>query len=161
MTIISLIVAMDENGGIGHKNQLLCHLPEDLKHFKKLTLGKPIIMGYKTFQSIGRPLPGRLNIVLTSQERTIDGVTIAHTMQQALNIAGAVPEVMIIGGSTLFLQYLDLAQQIYLTRIHHKFDADAFFPKLDSARWSTHELANKKHDEKNAYDMTFFLLKRT
>lgn len=156
MTIISLILAMDENRGIGKQNALLCHLPADLKHFKEITLGKPIIMGHKTYLSIGKPLPGRLNIVLSRQNRTIEGVTVVHSLEQALLLTHNAPEIMIIGGGTLFEQSLPIAQRIYLTLIHHQFKADVYFPKLDADRWILTESFTKQCDEKNKYDMTFY-----
>ena len=155
MTFISLIAAVDESFGLGKDNQLLCHLPADLKHFKALTLGKPIIMGRKTFDSIGKPLPGRLNIVLSKQALLIDGVTVVNTLQQALQLAHDAEEIMVIGGSNLFEQALPLAQRIYLTMIHHQFEADVFFPAIDMAAWELHEESSWLHDEKNQYDMTF------
>lgn len=160
MSKISLIVAIDEHRGIGFQNALLCHLPADLKHFKAVTLGKPIIMGYRTFVSIGRPLPGRLNIVLTRQERQIEGIQIAHTLKQALSFSSSADEVMIIGGANVFEESLSLADRIYLTKIHHHFQADVFFPELNSSEWCAHVLGEHARDEKNAYDMTFYIFER-
>ena len=154
--MISLIAAIDENRGLGYNNQLLCHLPADLKHFKTLTMGKPIIMGRKTFESIGKPLPGRLNIVLSKQAISIEGVTVLHSLSQALEHVQAVPEVMIIGGATLFEQALPLAQRIYLTVIHHQFPADVFFPALDDNLWALMSDEWTNRDEKNLFDMTFY-----
>ena len=153
--MISLIAAIDENRGLGYNNQLLCHLPADLKHFKTLTMGKPIIMGRKTFESIGKPLPGRLNIVLSKQAIAIEGVSVFHSLGQALESVQDYAEVMIIGGANLFEQALPLAQRIYLTIIHHQFPADVYFPPLDHNHWilMTDEKSNR--DEKNQFDMTF------
>lgn len=156
MTIISLIVAMDEKRGIGKANALLCHLPADLKHFKELTRGKPIIMGYNTYQSIGKPLPGRLNMVLSRQHRVIDGVTVVHSLDHALKLTQNSPEVMIIGGGMLFAESLPRAQRIYLTLIHHQFEADAYFPKFDPSAWLCSEQVHYPRDDKNQYDMTFY-----
>ncbi len=160
MSKISLIVAVDEKGGIGFQNALLCHLPADLKHFKSITYGKPIIMGYRTFVSIGKPLPGRLNIVLTRQDRQIEGVEIVHSLQQALSLASSAAEVIIIGGANVFEESLPLANRIYLTKIHHHFEADAYFPELDLSTWRRERLGAHKKDEKNAFDMTFFQFER-
>lgn len=156
MTIISLIAAIDENRGMGKDNQLLCHLPADLKHFKQLTLGKPVIMGRKTYDSIGKALPGRLNIVLSKQSLMIGSVMVVHSISQALELVHDVPEVMIIGGAQLYQQALPLAQRIYLTVIHHQFSADVFFPELDIKEWDMVQQSNWSHDEKNLYDMTFY-----
>ncbi|HVT62556.1 MAG TPA: dihydrofolate reductase, partial [Legionellaceae bacterium] len=113
--MISLIAAMDENNGIGKNNALLCHLPADLAFFKAKTMGKPMIMGRRTFQSIGSPLPGRRSIVLTSQTLVIPGVEIVHDLAEALRLCAEQPEIMVIGGSTLFAQCLPLADRIYVT----------------------------------------------
>lgn len=156
MTIISLIAAMDENRGIGKNNQLLCHLPADLKHFKELTIGKPIIMGHGTFNSIGKPLPHRLNIVLSRQNIVIDGVVVVDSLAKALALTKEQPEVMMIGGADLFQQSLPFAHRLYLTIIHAHFDADVYFPLFDSALWICKESDHKISDEKNAYDMTFY-----
>ncbi|MDI9819372.1 MULTISPECIES: dihydrofolate reductase [unclassified Legionella] len=155
MPIISLIAAIDENYGIGKDNRLLCHLPADLQHFKTITMGKPIIMGRKTFNSIGKPLPGRLNIVLSRQERKLEGVKLVSSLAEILTLTADVPEVMVIGGATLYEQTLSLASRIYLTLIHHQFEADVFFPKLDKDIWSCKEAIFRPRDEKNKFDMTF------
>lgn len=155
MSIISLVAAVDESLGLGKENKLLCHLPADLKHFKQITYGKPIIMGRKTFESIGRPLPGRLNIVLSNQPMLIDGVTIVHSLKQALTLVEDAEETMIIGGSTVFEQALPLAHRIYLTLIHHQFSADVFFPQIDFSNWSLCEKSDLSKDARNEYDMTF------
>ena len=102
MPQFSLVAAIDENYGLGNNNQLLCHLPADLKHFKQITMGKPMIMGKKTYQSIGKPLPGRRNIVLTTQPTHIEGVELACSMQDALELVNESPEVMVIGGAVIF-----------------------------------------------------------
>ncbi|MDA9272032.1 dihydrofolate reductase [bacterium] len=155
MTIVSLIAAIDEKGGLGQSNQLLCHLPADLKQFKTLTWGKPIIMGRKTYDSIGRALPGRLNIVLSRQKLTIEGVTVVESLDQAVAMTQNEPEIMIIGGGQLFVQALPLSTRVYLTRIHHQFAADVFFPVLDEAQWICRETIDHQRDEKNPYDFTF------
>ncbi len=160
MQEISLIVAMDTQRGIGYQNELLCHLSADLKHFKAVTMGKPIIMGHHTYKSIGKPLPGRLNIVLTRQNIQIEGVQIAHDLSQALAVAASAEEVMIIGGAQIFTQSMALATRIYLTEIHHHFQADVFFPELDPKEWQRQVLSTHSRDEKNPYDMTFYVLER-
>jgi dihydrofolate reductase len=155
MTIISMIAAVDEQRGLGKDNKLLCHLPADLKHFKELTLGKPIIMGRKTYESIGRALPGRLNIVLSKHAKPIIDITLAHSLDEALEITKDSPEVMVIGGANLFAQALPLAHRVYLTIIRAQFDADVFFPELDKNAWQCMEVIDRPHDEKNPYDLSF------
>lgn len=155
MTIISLIAAIDEAGGLGIDNQLLCHLPADLQHFKNITMGKPIIMGRKTFESIGRPLPGRLNIVLSHSSAVIPGVTYVGSLDEALSLTTKEAEVMIIGGANLFSQAMDNANRMYITKIHHEFKADVFFPAISELEWSCQKSEFRQHDEKNQYDMTF------
>lgn len=160
MPIISFIAAVDEHRGLGKNNQLLCHLPADLAHFKQVTMGKPIIMGRKTFASIGRPLPGRLNIVLSRTESVIPGVVTVSSLPEALKQVSEFPEAMIIGGAELFEQALPLASRLYLTVIHHCFDADVFFPFLDEDEWSCLEALPRQADEKNQYDLTFYYYER-
>lgn len=152
---ISLIVAMDEQRGIGKDQQLLCHLPEDLKFFKTQTLGKPMIMGRRTYESIGRPLPGRRSIVLTETTLSISGVEIAHNVAHALELCAGAPEIMVIGGASVYASFLPLARAIYLTHIHHTFTADTYFPELDPTLWRPTVLKEFAADEKNAYDLTF------
>lgn len=160
MTIISLVAAVDENRGLGKDNHLLCHLPADLKHFKTLTMGKPIIMGRNTYDSIGKPLVGRLNIILSRRNLSLEGVEIVDSLTKALALVKNAPEVMIIGGATVYEQALGLASQVYLTVIHHQFDADVFFPAISKADWQCKEAVFQQHDEKNKYDMTFYRYER-
>lgn len=160
MTTISLIAAIDKKGGLGKNNQLLCHLPADLNHFRQLTLGKPVIMGRKTFLSIGKPLPQRQNIVLTTQSDKIEGVDIAHSLQEALTLVSSVKEVMIIGGSSVFKEGLAIADDLYFTIIHHEFEADIFFPAFNKSDWECKSVTERPADEKNAYDLTFYHYQR-
>ncbi len=157
MAKISLIAAIDDHGGLGFDNKLLCHLPADLQHFKTITLGKPIIMGRKTFLSIGRPLPGRKNIVLSSTLPAQEGIEIVHSMKEAIQKCEKEisDEIMIIGGAALFEETMACAETIYLTHIHHSFKADVFFPIIKETEWLCIEATPKSKDEKNAYDMTF------
>lgn len=161
MTIISLIAAIDEHDGLGKDNQLLCHLPADLKHFKTVTMGKPIVMGRKTFESIGKPLPGRLNIVLSRQEYRIEGAEVVDSLAKALSLVSEAEEVMIIGGATIFEQALPLATKIYLTLIHQRFPADTFFPKFKGSEWRCTQKVFRPRDEKNLYDLSFYCFERT
>lgn len=137
MTIISLIAAMSKNRVIGIDNHLPWHIPEELQHFKKMTMGKPLIMGANTFESIGRKLlPGRTTIILTKNtELTGDGFIVAHSIPDAIAAAGNVPEIMVIGGASIYAQFLPLAQRIYLTIIPTEYIGDTFFPELDEQRW--------------------------
>lgn len=139
---IALIVAAARNHVIGRDNKLPWHLPQDLKHFKSVTLGKPIIMGRKTYESIGKPLPGRTNIVITRQQDwCADGVQVVHDLASAIALAKAiaiedgVTEVIIIGGAEIYRGGIELAQRIYLTRIDVDVDGDAFFPRLAQEEW--------------------------
>lgn len=133
--ILTLVVARADNGVIGRDNGLPWHLPPDLRHFKALTLGKPIVMGRRSFESIGRPLPGRHNIVLTRSDWTADGVTVVPGLAEAMAAAGSVGEVMIIGGAAVYAAALPQAQRVYLTEIHAAPDGDTVLPPFDPAAW--------------------------
>lgn len=157
--IISMIAAMDENRLIGADNALPWHLPADFKHFKQVTMAKPIIMGRKTFESIGRPLPGRKNIVLTRGEFNHDGVITVHSIEAALREAGQAvnadddtAEVMIIGGANLYQQMIAKADKLYLTHVKTKSEGDAWFPELDMSEWEIISQQSVSADEKNNYD---------
>lgn len=134
---ISLIAAKSENGVIGKDNKLPWDLPEDLKYFKKMTLGKPIIMGRKTFESMGsKPLPQRENIILTHHAGLVlPGCIIVNSVEGALAAAGSRDEVMVIGGAEIYAQFLPLATRLYLTIVHQIIDGDSFFPKFDLEDW--------------------------
>lgn len=158
---IALIAALDRNGLIGRDNALPWRLPADLQHFKRLTLGKPIVMGRLTWESLGRPLPGRHNIVLTRDPAYhADGASVVHSIDAALAAAGAVDEVMVIGGAALYRTLLPRAARLYLTRIDAAFDGDAWFPEVDPAAWR--EVAREAHapDERNPYPYAFVTLER-
>ncbi len=155
---ISIIVAMDEAGGIGKKNALLCHLPADLKYFKEMTRHKPIVMGRKTYESIGRPLPERENIVLSRTLQSSPGIRVVTSIEDVLKLMG--PEVMIIGGAEIFELFLPRVTHLYVTRIHHRFEADVFFPALDESQWQIEAKTLYMKDEKNPYHLTFEIQKR-
>lgn len=153
---ISMIVAADEQNGIGKNNELLCHLPADLKYFKNLTTGHSILMGRKTFESIGKPLPNRTNIVISRNTNKIEGCHVFNNIEDGITFAKSLleTELFIIGGDSIYKQSLPLTQTIYLTRTHYTFEADAFFPML-AANW---QLVNEiKHlaDDKNKFDYSF------
>ena len=134
--MISLIAAASRNGVIGNKGKLPWRLPADLKRFKQLTMGHPILMGRKTFESIGKPLPGRTNIVVTRQKGfQCCGTTAAHSLEEALLICEEQPEVFVIGGAEIFRQALPLAGRIHLTRIHRDFEGDTRLFDIDPAAW--------------------------
>lgn len=155
MTIISLVAAVDQQYGLGKNNQLLCHLPADLQHFKALTIDHSVIMGRKTFASIGKPLPYRRNIVLSRNNQRILGVEIKSSLEAALDATSTENEVMIIGGADVYQQALPLASRIYLTIIEHTFDADRFFPTIDKTHWQCIEEIARVADEKNPYSIRF------
>jgi dihydrofolate reductase len=158
---VSLVVAMARNGVIGRDNALPWHLRADLQRFKSLTLGKPILMGRKTFESIGRPLPGRSNIVLTRDARwSAPGVSCVHTLEQGLARADGAAEVAVIGGAEVFRLAMPIAQRIYLTRVHAEVPGDTCFPELDEAQWREVERSTHPADEHNDYPVTFVTLQR-
>jgi len=134
--MISMIVAMDDNRVIGKDNELLWHLPDDFQYFKAVTMGKPILMGRKTFESIGRPLPGRENVVVTRDEAfSADGVTVVNSIEAALEATKQYDEVMVIGGANLYQQMLPLADKLYVTWVRHTFEGDVFFPEINTDDW--------------------------
>ncbi len=158
--LISLVVAVAENGVIGSRGRLPWHLPADLRHFRKLTMGKPVVMGRKTFESIGRPLPGRRNIVITRQPDWCPaGVSVAHSFEEAVRLAGPVPEVMVIGGAQVYAEALPQAQRIHLTRVHARPAGDTRFPDIDDGQWE--ETASRHHPaEGDRPACTFVTLER-
>ena len=159
--MIALVVAMAENRVIGKENKLIWHLPADLKFFKNLTTGHPIIMGRKTFESIGKALPNRTNIVITRQtDFEAEGVLIAHSLSEALMMAQQMDsDIFIIGGAEIYKQAMFLADTIYLTEVHHTFDGDTFFPEIDSVLWEETSREEYTSDEKNSYNYAFVTLK--
>ncbi len=159
--IISIIVAMDRKGVIGLDGDLPWHLSSDLKQFKAITMGKPLIMGRKTHESIGRPLPGRENIVLTHATNfDAEDCMIVHSLDDAFQAAGDVDEVMIMGGSGIYDQALARADRLYLTEVHAEVEGDIFFPEFDKGDWV--EIGREDHyaDEKNEFDYSFVILER-
>jgi dihydrofolate reductase len=160
--MISLIAAMADDRAIGIENRLPWKLPADMKWFRLHTLGKPIIMGRKTFESFGgRPLPERTNIVITGDESyQAEGALVVHSIEAALAAAGEVEEVMIIGGESFYKQMLPRAERFYLTRVHGSFEADAWFPEFDEGQWRELEHTEYPADEKNPYACSFIILQR-
>lgn len=161
--IISAIVAMSENHVIGVDNQLPWHLPSDLQHFKSLTTGHPILMGRKTYESIGRPLPNRTNIVITRDASfSAPGCVVVTSIGEAIAHAKAKnsPEIFIIGGAEVYKQLLPVIQRIYLTVVHDEFEGDAFFPDLDSRVWKQVKREAHEADDKNEFPFSFITLER-
>lgn len=165
--VVSLVVAMARNNVIGRNNGLPWQrLPADLRHFKALTLGKPVLMGRKTFESIGKPLPGRTNIVLTRDSGwKSDGVVVVHSIGEALtgnagSAASPADEIAGIGGAEVYRLLIPLATRIHLTRIDADVPGDAFFPQLDYSQWVEIDSRAVAADERNPYDMTFVTLER-
>jgi dihydrofolate reductase len=164
---ISLIVAAAENRCIGINNNLPWYLPEDLKYFKRVTLGKPVIMGRKTFDSIGKPLPGRTNIVITHNKHySRDGIKVATSLDDALKIAEAVAlvdgqeEVMVIGGAGIYHLCLPRADRLYYTRVHASVDGDAFFPEVNWNEWKLTAQEDHPASGNNPYHYSFCVYKR-
>ena len=158
--LISLIVAMAQNGVIGRDNALPWRLPADLKRFKAFTLGKTVLMGRKTFESIGRPLPGRDNLVLTRDRRWLaSGVIVVHSVEQALTQAGD-KELVAIGGAQIYRLLMPFARRIYLTHVHADVPGDTFFPDFDPTQWDDVECRMHPADEEHAYPVTFVTLER-
>jgi dihydrofolate reductase len=154
---VSLIVAADEDNGIGKNNELLCHMPADLAYFKRITSDHHIIMGRKTYDSIGRPLPNRTNVIITRDAALqIPGCVVVHSLEAAIEHAKAngETEAFITGGGTIYEQALPITDKIYLTRIHTNLDADTFFPELGS-EWKLIKEEQHRADEKNKYDYSF------
>lgn len=162
MTILSMIVAHANNRVIGKENDMPWHLPADLAYFKKTTLGKPIIMGRKTFESIGRPLPGRKNIVISrNADYQHEGIQVVTSVEEALKCAGDIEEVMVIGGGAIYQHCLPAANRLYITHIDADIDGDTYFPEYCTE--SDWQLVNEHRfsaDEKNAYNLNFCIYER-
>jgi dihydrofolate reductase len=156
---ISIIVAVAENQAIGYNNQLLWRLKEDLQRFKSLTMGHHIIMGRKTYESIGKPLPGRTSVVITRDLNfKAEGCRVVHSLEEALKVEDS--EVFIIGGAEIYNQALPLADKIYLTRIHASFPGDTFFPELDLNEWASESVEKGKPANDDGFGYTYINLVR-
>jgi len=159
--ILSIISAIANNNAIGKKNALLWNLPADMKHFKETTTGHPVIMGQKTFESIGKPLPNRRNIVLTLDKNFKgNGIEIFYSIDELIknlnNTLGLDEEAFIIGGGMIYKLFIDKADKLYITHVNAKFpDADTFFPIIDMSKWEKAESKKYHRDEKNIYDLEF------
>jgi dihydrofolate reductase len=152
---------MSRNRVIGRNNDLPWRLPDDLRYFKALTLGKPVVMGRKTYESIGRPLPRRTNIVLTRDpDYQAPGCQVCASLEEALRLVSAEPEVMIIGGAAIYQMALARADRIYLTEVHADLDGDTWFPELDPTRWQQVVREDHHADDRHAFDYSFVTLDR-
>jgi dihydrofolate reductase len=159
--MVTLVVAVADSGAIGRDNALPWHLPDDLRHFKRVTLGKPVVMGRKTYESIGKPLPGRQNIVVTRDANyRREGITVVLDPVEALRVVGAAPEIMVIGGAELFRACLPRAGRVHLTRVHGDIAGDVHWPPLDGREWRLAGSESHPADERHAYAMTFEVWER-
>ncbi|MDR2950269.1 MAG: dihydrofolate reductase [Prevotella sp.] len=158
----SIIVAVDENNAIGKDNNLLCHLPNDLKHFKAVTQGHPVIMGRKTFESLPKgALPNRRNIVITrNRELQFDRCEMVSSIQEAIDLCKDEQEIFFIGGGTIYNEAIIFADKLYLTRIHHQFEADTFFPAIDASLWKKISKEDFQPDEKHKYAYSFITFEK-
>lgn len=163
MTVKSIIVATDEENAIGKDNNLLCHLPNDLKYFKKITDGHPVIMGRKTFESLPKgALPNRRNIVITrNKELHFDRCEMCSSVEEVVALCKDEPEIFFIGGGSVYKEVIDVADKLYLTRIHHRFgDADTFFPRIDRELWVEVSREDNPMDEKHKYAYSFITFEK-
>lgn len=157
----AFVVAMDENGLIGRDNDLPWRLSADLQYFRRITMGKPILMGRNTHESIGRPLPGRQNIVVSSlADYRAEGCDVVNSIDDGLKAAGNAEELMVIGGSSLFEQMFDIADKLYLTRVHAELEGDTWFPDWDETQWQLRSQESHPADEKNEYAYSFEVYQR-
>jgi dihydrofolate reductase len=159
--LISLVAAMAKGRVIGKDNKMPWHLPADLAHFKKITLGKPVVMGRKTFESIGRPLPGRRNVIISREKnKIIEHAECVTSLESAFSLLSEEPEIMIIGGATIYQQALEMADKLYLTYIDLNCEGDAFFPAFDEKRFEIKSQEAHEPDEKNSLAYQFLCLER-
>ena len=159
--MLSIIVAVGEGNVIGKENRLIWHLPRDMRHFKETTTGHYIIMGRKTFESNGRPLPNRTNVIITRDKNyKAEGCVVVHTLEDAIKLAKDDPEAFIIGGGVIYELAMPLIDRIYLTQIHHKFEGDTYFPEINMDEWVEIEKREFEPDEKNKYPFTILTLDR-
>ncbi|OKS85461.1 Dihydrofolate reductase [Mucilaginibacter polytrichastri] len=154
------MVAIAQNHAIGKNNQLLWNLPRDLKHFKDITTGHTVIMGRKTYDSVGKPLPKRRNIIVTRQNITIEGCEVVASIEDALALCADEAEVFIVGGAEIYRQAMHLTNRIYLTIVKKDFEADSFFPVIDEKEWQTTAQEDFEADDKNTIPFSFITLER-
>lgn len=154
-TMVSIIVAIAENGVIGDNNSLLWHIREDMVRFRTLTTSHPVIMGRKTYESIGKPLPNRTNVVVSRSLTAIDGCIVTDSLEKAIGMFPPEEELFIIGGAQIYRQALDMADRLYLTIVHHHYDGDTSFPMPDPAQWVETSRQEFPRGEKFEYPFTF------
>ena len=153
--MVSIIVAVAQNGTIGDKNFLLGHISEDMRFFKRTTSGHPVIMGRKTYDSRGRPLPNRTNVVISRTAEHIEGCQIARSLEEAIALFPAEEEIFIIGGAQIYALALEVADRIYLTRVEHDYEGDTSFPKWDESKWQLVDSGAYPCGEKYPYPFAF------
>jgi len=154
--MLTIIAAVAKNNALGKDNKLIWHLPADLKRFKNVTLGHHVIMGRKTFESLGKPLPNRITIIITRDSNyTAEGCIVTNSLTQALDAAKDDKDPFILGGAEIYKQALEFADVLDLTIVHHEFDADVFFPEIDLTVWKETSRKSFKADDKNKYDYSF------
>lgn len=159
--IISIIAAVGEKNVIGYQGKIPWHLPTDLKRFKELTMGHPVIMGWNTFKSISHALPGRQNIVIVGETNyEAPGCSMARSFEEALLLAKNVTEVFVIGGGQVYNQAISKADKIYLTKVHGSFEGDVFFPKIDEQKWRLSDIEKLNKDSDNSYDYDFLIYEK-
>ena len=158
--MISIIVAIAENGVIGDKNALLWNIKEDMRRFRTTTTGHPVIMGRKTFESIGRPLPKRTNVVITRGDGEFEGCLVAHSIEEAVAMFPAEEEIFIIGGAQIYSQAMAIADKLYLTIVHRPYDGDTSFPEIDYSEWQEVSREEFSHGEEYEHPFTFIDLIR-
>ena len=155
--MVSIIVAIAQNGTIGDKNSLLWHIKEDMRFFRTTTSGHAVVMGRKTFESLGsRPLPKRTNIVITRADRVFEGALTAHSLEEAIRLAEGDEEIFIIGGAQIYREELRIADRMYITRVMHDYEGDTSFPDIDLSEWKL--VAEEKHDRGEEYEYPFAFL---
>ncbi|MDR1130018.1 MAG: dihydrofolate reductase [Prevotellaceae bacterium] len=160
--MLSIIVAIDENNAIGKNNRLPWHITEDLKYFKSVTEGHPVIMGRKTFESVGRALPGRTNIVISRNPQfAAEGCTVVRSLDEAVSVAARIDEMQfVIGGDSIYREAIRIADTIYLTLVHNKYEADTFFPEIPESEWIETERVDFERGKDFNYPFSFLKLKR-
>ena len=154
--MISIIVAIAENGVIGDKNALLWNIKEDMRRFRSTTTGHPVVMGRKTFESIGRPLPKRINVVITRGDGEFEGCLVAHSIEEAVAMFPADEEVFIIGGAQIYAEALSVADRMYITRVERDYEGDTSFPEIDYAKWQL--VSEERYERGEEFDAPFAFL---
>ena len=159
--MITIIAAIANNNALGKNNDLIWHLPADLKRFKKITSGHHIIMGRNTYESIGKPLPNRTTVIITRNKNyNAEGCVVVNSIEEAINVAKNDEHIFIIGGAQIYKQAIDVADGLDITEVHENFDADVFFPEIDLTIWEETEREFFNSDEKNQFNYSFVSYKK-